>query len=74
MSTTYMTAKLNLADGTILYPQISLDNIVASISAIPSTEHTVICVREDTFAPTAPPTGKPATSMTTARRGARMVS
>ena len=28
----YMTAKLNLADGTILYPQISLDNIVASIS------------------------------------------
>lgn len=32
MSTTYMTAKLNLADGTIIYPQVSLDNIVASIS------------------------------------------
>lgn len=29
---TYMTAKLNLADGTIVYPQISLDNIVKSIS------------------------------------------
>lgn len=29
---TYMTAKLNLADGTIVYPQISLDNIVRSIS------------------------------------------
>ena len=29
---TYMTAKLNLADGTIIYPQISLDNIVRSIS------------------------------------------
>lgn len=28
----YMTAKLNLADGTIVYPQVSLDNIVASIS------------------------------------------
>ena len=28
----YMTAKLNLSDGTILYPQVSLDNIVASIS------------------------------------------
>lgn len=32
MSQVYMTAKLNLADGTILYPQVSLDNIVASIS------------------------------------------
>jgi hypothetical protein len=27
----YMTAKLNLADGTIVYPQVSLDNIVAAI-------------------------------------------
>jgi len=32
MSQVYMTAKLNLADGTIIYPQVSLDNIVASIS------------------------------------------
>lgn len=32
MSTTYMTVKLNLSDGTIVYPQVSLDNIVASIS------------------------------------------
>lgn len=32
MSTSYMTVKLNLTDGTIIYPQVSLDNIVASIS------------------------------------------
>ena len=32
MSQVYMTAKLNLADGTIIYPQISLDNVVKSIS------------------------------------------
>lgn len=31
MSTTYMTARLKLADGTYLYPQISLDNMVKSL-------------------------------------------
>lgn len=31
MSQTYMTAKLNLTDGTIVYPQVSLDNVVNSI-------------------------------------------
>ena len=51
MSTTYMTAKLNLADGTILYPQISLDNIVASISdptlvTVPTMTNGVVPVSE----------------------------
>ena len=32
MSQTYMTAKLNLTDGTIVYPQVSLDNVVNSIN------------------------------------------
>lgn len=31
MSQTYMTVKLNLTDGTIIYPQVSLDNVVNSI-------------------------------------------
>lgn len=61
MSQVYMTAKLNLADGTILYPQVSLDNIVASISdptlvtvatttngKVPVTELPVVTVVGDT--------------------------
>lgn len=31
MSQTYMTVKLNLPDGAIVYPQVSLDNVVNSI-------------------------------------------
>lgn len=32
MSTTYMTARLKLKDGTIIFPQVSADNMVLSIS------------------------------------------
>lgn len=60
MATTYMTVKLNLPDGTIIYPQVSLDNIVKSIGdptlvsiatttggKVPTTElPTVTSVRE----------------------------
>ena len=31
MSQTYMTAQLNLTDGTVIYPQASADNIVTAI-------------------------------------------
>ena len=51
MSQVYMTAKLNLADDTILYPQVSLDNIVASISdptlvSVPTMTNGVVPVSE----------------------------
>ena len=56
------SAMKHMASGNWIPKRLIIFNgvyIVASINAIPSTEHTVICAREETFAPTAPPSRRP---------------